>query len=264
MKASLHIQAVLKNGITKLGNCYFSPPFKVMNITEDKLGKDLQLMLMSSSPGILDEDEYHMQVDVDANCSLQLHTQSYQRLFNMQKGAKQLIQVNMQEGATFVYLPHPSVPHEHSSFVAKSRIHLSNNCKLIWGEVLTCGRKLNGEIFKFAKYHSSTEIFIDNKLVIKENLLMQPSLMNVNAIGQMEGYTHQASLICLNNELDVNEVTDVLHDYLSQQEEMVCGVTAAPSNGFIVRLLGNKAEKLFDCLKVIVTMSATKTKLAVE
>ena len=86
MIAKLHIETFSRNEITQFGNCYFSPPLKVMNITEDKLAKDLHLMIMSSSPGILDRDGYELKVDVAQNCSLQLHTQSYQRLFDMQKG----------------------------------------------------------------------------------------------------------------------------------------------------------------------------------
>ena len=40
-------------------------------------------MLMSSSPGILDEDKYLMKIEVAEGCALKLHTQSYQRLFTM-------------------------------------------------------------------------------------------------------------------------------------------------------------------------------------
>ena len=53
MNAQLHIQTALRNGITYLKNCYATPPFKLANITEDKQSHELQLMLMSSSPGIL-------------------------------------------------------------------------------------------------------------------------------------------------------------------------------------------------------------------
>ena len=45
---------------------------------------------------------------------------------------------------------------------------------------------------------------------------------------------------------------------------MVFGITAAPLNGFIVRLLGYKAEQLHDCLKAISfqvkAMAGNKTK----
>jgi urease accessory protein len=254
LKAKLHIQTILREGNTKLGNCYFSPPFKVMNITEDRRGKDLHLMLMSSSPGILDEDDYELIVDVVENGSLQLHTQSYQRLFNMQVGATQKLIVNMQEGSSFCYLPHPSVPHENSIFIAKNNIHLSTGCKLVWGEILTCGRKLNGEVFQFSKYQSVTNIYHNNKLVVKENLLMQPSILNLNLMGQMEGFTHQASMIVWDESIAVTEVLDSLYEFLSLQMDIEFGVSALQKNGIVIRLLGYKAEQLFDCLKAVSAM----------
>ncbi len=254
MKAKLQIQTILREGNTKLGNCYFSPPFKVMNITEDKLGKDLHLMLMSSSPGILDEDDYELVIDVIENGSLQLHTQSYQRLFNMQVGARQTMTVNLKEGSSFSYLPHPAVPHENSIFIAKNNIHLSSGCKLVWGEILTCGRKLNGEVFAFSKYHNITNIFLNGRLIIKENLLIQPLLVNPNLMGQLEGFTHQASLILYNEIIDITAFCDVIYEQLGLQEGIAFGVSALQKNGLIVRLLGFKAEQLFDCLKSTAAM----------
>ena len=38
---------------------------------------------------------------------------------------------------------------------------------------------------------------------------------------------------------------------LSFQKDISMGITAAPVNGIIVRLLGQSAEQLFDCLKII-------------
>ncbi|MFP5042318.1 urease accessory protein UreD [Parasediminibacterium sp. JCM 36343] len=251
MIAQLHITTALRNGITYLKHSYFTPPLKIANITEDKTVNNLQISIMSSSPGILDGDDYQLKVELDAGCAMQLHTQSYQRLFNMKTGARQLMEVHLKEGATFTYLPHPSVPHENASFVTKSSIYLQAGCSLVWGEVLTCGRKLNGELFQFSKYHSITQVFLQGKLVIKENLLMQPALIDVNAIGQLEGFTHQASLIFLDENADCIPLSDGIYEYLSQQKGIAFGVTAAPINGLIIRILGYKAEQLYDCLKAI-------------
>lgn len=261
MNARLHIQTILRNDITCLKQSYFTAPFKVANITEDKRSKQLHLMLMSSSPGILDEDEYEIKIELDKGSELELHTQSYQRLFNMRTGAKQLMEVYLQKGASFVYLPHPAVPHENSIFTATNRIYLKDDCRLMWGEVLTCGRKLNGEIFQLSKYHNITEVFINDKPVIKENLLMQPSLINTNSMGQLEGFTHEASLICLDEKADGMEISNAVHEYLSLQKEMIFGITSAPVNGLLIRLLGYKAEQLHECLKAISKIiSATTNK----
>jgi urease accessory protein len=128
-------------------------------------------------------------------------------------------------------------------------VFLSEGCNLIWTEILTCGRKLNGERFLFSFYHTVTEIFLDGKLVVKENLRMAPDKIEVNVVGQMEGFTHQASLICLSPLCLVNEKKELVLAYLATQTDILFGVTIAPVNGLIIRMLGNRAEQLFDCVK---------------
>ncbi len=249
MISALHIQTALRGNSTYLKNAFCTPPFKVADITEDKKGHTLQLMLMSSSPGILDEDEYTMKIELAENNSLQLHTQSYQRLFNMKKGATQRMEVSMQPGASFCFLPHPSVPHENAVFTTRNHIHLSARCRLVWGEVLTCGRKGNGEVFLFSHYHSMTDIFLGQKLVLRENMLITPASVDITELGLWEGFTHQASLIYLDEHPVTGETLRQLNDELSAQPGITYGITAAPVSGLVIRLLGYKAEQLFDCLK---------------
>ncbi|MBI1780076.1 MAG: urease accessory protein UreD [Sphingobacteriales bacterium] len=251
MKAQLHIQAALRNGKTYLKQGYFSPPFKIANITENKKAHALELMLMSSSPGILNGDEYEIKVEVDDGCSLQLFTQSYQRLFNMKKGATQTTAVALGENASFIYIPHPAVPHYESVFISKNNIHLNKSSQLIWGEILTCGRKLNGEVFQLSKYHNLTEIYINQKLIIKENLLIQPSFINPSLTGQLENYTHQASLIIVDESINTAIIKEEVAVLLAETNEIDFGVTNAPVNGIIIRILGNKAEQLFQLLQSI-------------
>ena len=251
MIAQLEIQATAINGITFLKKSYCNTPFKIANITEDKKDPTLRLMLMSSSPGVLDADMYKLKIELDQNCSLQLHTQSYQRLFTMKEQATQHADFHLANNAAFCFIPHPVVPHRQSSFTTRNNFYLSENCSLIFGEVLTCGRKLNGEVFSFSKYHSVTQVFMNGKLVMRENLLMQPDLNNVNSIGQLQGYTHQASLVYLDEIAEIKSLVPRLYEMLSSQEEISVGISAAPVNGLVVRILGQKAEQLFDCLKLI-------------
>ena len=264
MISELNIQTALRGDITYLERSYCTQPFKVADITEDKTGETLCLMVMSSSPGILDGDEYKWKINVAKDSSLQLLTQSYQRLFTMKKAASQTIEVRQEAGSTFCFIPHPVVPHEGSSFSSKNKIFLSDDCSLLWGEVLTCGRKLNDEIFKFTKYQTVTEIFVNNRLVIKENLLIHPSLINVNAIGQLEGYTHQATFIFLKEKIAMKNLMDEISNYFLAEEAIAFGISATPVNGFIVRLLGNKAEQLFNCLRSIETKILTTTGKKIE
>lgn len=248
MNAELDIQTVVKLGKTILAKGYFSPPFKLANITEDKQGKALQLMLMSSSPGILSGDSYQIKIKVGEGSVLNLQTQSYSRIFTMAGMASQNMEVYIGKNASLHYLPHPVVPHKNADFVAKNKIYLNENCQLIWGEILTCGRKLNGEIFTFKRLQNVTEIYVDNRLTIKENLLIKPQEINLNTIGQLEGFTHQASLFLIqpNNSTGKKKALTAI---LETQKEIMFGVTTAAYNAILVRVLGNRAEQLHSLLK---------------
>lgn len=258
MISKLHIQTALRGTKTYLKNCFFTTPFKIADVTEDKSQNDLQLMLMTSSPGILDGDEYEIKIEIAEGASLQLKTQSYQRLFGMKKGASQRMTVFMNPFSSFCFLPHPSVPHKSSDFIALNRIYLSQGCKLIWGEVLTCGRKLSGEEFEFFRYQNLTEIFLNERLVVKENLLIKPSIINVKAIGQFENYSHQASLIYFAEKADINKLILEINKMLSAQKSICFGVSALSVNGLIVRILGYKGEQLYNCLQMIAGLFSYK------
>ena len=241
----MRLQAQVKNGKTILKDSYSTQPFKLANITEDKKDHWLQLMLMSSSPGILDNDHYKMNIDLGEDCKVQLTTQSYQRIFQMKTGAKQEVEVRMRRGSSFIFLPHPAAPHKSSIFFSKTRFYLSEECLLIYGEVLACGRKLSGEVFKLSRYHSVTQVFSSGKLIVKENLLAAPDRINVTKIGQLEGYTHQASFICVANLTSVNTLLEGIHELLQKEADISFGASTLDDNGFCVRILGYKAEQLF-------------------
>jgi urease accessory protein len=209
-------------------------------------------MVMSSSPGMLDGDHYEIDIEVESGCSLQLQSQSYQRIFNMEQGATQRQQIKLHTGAAFTYIQHPVVPHEKAIFKGVNKIELSDNCQLTFGEILTCGRKHSGEVFKYTSFHNITEVYHNGKLLVKDNLLLQPRTVDMAAIGQMEGYTHQATLIHVNTRADVEEgLVDALHALPEVENEVAFGVSRPSAGILIVRMLGNGGEQLFTALQKI-------------
>lgn len=251
MTASLYLETGLRNGITFLKRCYYTPPLKIADVTEGSKTATLAVMLMSASPGILDGDRYDMHFHIAAGTSIKMYTQGYQRLFTMKGKAAQVTNVHLESGARLHFMPHPVVPHKGADFSATCNIYLAGNCVLCWGEVLACGRKANGEVFQYTRYHNVTSIYHYHRLVMKENLLLQPGSMPVDAIGYLEGYTHMANLVYLDESVQVKEVIALVVKWLALQPGIVYGVSAAPVNGITVRLLGDKAEQLYECLLAV-------------
>lgn len=248
LKGKLHIVAGCRHNRSYLKSAFYTPPFKVADVTGRSASSKLHLMLMNASPGVLDGDDYELLVELEEGASLQLETQSYQRLFQMKNSARQTMKVVLDKYAAFTYLPHPVVPHKDASFATHNQIFLEEGCSLIWGEVLTAGRSLNDEQFLFKRYHSKTEIFLCEQLIVKENILLQPTAAPVSGIGQMEGYTHQASLLVINGQLGYEPAFALAEDFLAGQSQICYGVSLLPVRGLVIRILGYKSEQLFNCL----------------
>jgi urease accessory protein len=204
MNSSLNITVAEKNGRTYLKNSFCTHPFKIGNITEDKSKGLLKLMIMSSSPGVLDGDCYNINIYLEEEAQLQVTTQGYQRIFTMRGEAKQALKVHLDNGGSFHYLPHPTVPHKLSNFKSTNDIYLKTEHDLLWSEIITCGRKLCNEYFVFTAYQNRTDIYVNDKLALRENILLQPLLRPLTSIGQLEGYTHQSSLLVINDKADIH------------------------------------------------------------
>ena len=261
--ANLYIKTGFKEGKSYLMDSYVSVPFRITNIGQIKEDDCLYMMLGSSSPGLLDTDNHEIEINVEENSRFQLQTQSYQRLYNMKKGSSQITKVKLAPNSAFCYVPHPVVPQENSIFRNRTIIHLEKNCELILSEIITCGRKnsefispdreIFGEIFKFTYFQNATEIYFNDLLILKDKIILEPQVVPVDTVIQLEGYTHQATFIYLNtgnNSVEYELIAEILK-IMEYEENISFGVSEMAANGFVLRVLGNGGEQLFNCFQQI-------------
>lgn len=250
----LKISTGIVDGYHRLIEQYFTVPFGLLRFdTRHHHDPWLKYMIRSSSPGILAGDFYDMEIIVAKDTTLGLETQAYQRIYEMNEGGKaeQVVNVEIEENGFLHFIPHPLVPHKNSDYEAKNTIHLKESSKLIWGEVITCGRKLSGEVFDYKRLLNHTEIFIDDLLIVNDKLLFEPDKIDIGSMGQLEGYTHQATLFYYEKELDVNKTYNYLLESVKDQEEMEYGMSTTLLNAVVIRIVGNSGEQLYNILKKI-------------
>lgn len=248
MDCNLSLTTGYKHGGSYVKDLYVTLPFRVVSVGQRMTDNHLYQMVMSSSPGILDGDNYYIDISLEKGSTLQLQSQSYQRLFNMLDKATQEINVTMDEDTSFAYVPHPLVPHKSANFQSKTKITIGKNSQVIMGEIITCGRKHHGEIFELTRFQNLTEIYHDGCLVVKDNVVIQPDLIPLNTIGNLDNYTHQGTLIFYSTketvELDV--LIDLIHSESKKYGlDMEIGLSALQYNGFVLRAMGNEGEKMF-------------------
>lgn len=240
LKTGLRNQTILKD-------VYFTPPFNLVEVRENKENPLLEIMVMSSSPGILNDDFYDINIEVVDGSSLNLQTQSYQRIYVSEKGTRQNMAISVGDSAYFSHVPHPVVPHKGAHYTARNTIHIKDGSTLLWGEILTCGRKYMAreELFLFKKHHAVTEIFQEDVLIFKDNLYIVPEEIDLGQFGQYEGYTHQGSLFFIMPKINVAERMEKISDRLSKEDGISFGISQLLDNAYVLRILGHGAEQLY-------------------
>jgi urease accessory protein UreH len=78
--------------------------------------------------------------------------------------------------------------------------------------------------------------------------------MALTALGQFEGFTHQATLFCLGEQPAPATLADQVYALLSQEKKLAFGVSLTAHHGLLVRLLGHGGEQLLRCLNQVGTM----------
>ena len=252
MVSTLKIEVEERQGQSFLRDAYVTQPFRIVPVGQYKSDGASYLMIMSSSPGILSGDAYDIQVNVKEKARLQLQSQSYQRLFNMEGSASQIMSVKMHKGTSFSYVPHPVVPHEDSTFKSHNKIDMEDDCELTLSEIITCGRKHYGEAFKYTHFQNLVEVYHHDKLILKDNILLKPEIMPLESLGLLEGFTHQGTLIYLNTKnQDVQDHIENFFKELEGLEDVAFGISELQAKGFVIRILGNGGEQMFDFFRKV-------------
>lgn len=250
MICKLNVKVAQRQGKSFLKDAFVTQPFRIVPVGQYRRDNAEYLMMMSSSPGFLDGDDHRIQIEVEEGGKLQLQTQSYQRLFHMKDSSHQHLKVNLAKNSNFSYVPHPIVPQTSATFFSKNEIQMEKDCFCIIGEIITCGRKLSGEEFKYNHFQNLIEIYAEDKLIMKDNVLLRPEEMPLSGLGLLEGFTHQGTFICVNTQgLVLSDIIERFYDEFHETEAIEFGISALEHSGFIVRVLGIGGEQLFNMFK---------------
>lgn len=254
VRCELNIRTEIRDGYHHLAEQYCTKPFGLLRFDKRNAHDPwLRYMIRCSSPGILDGDHYYINFKVAKGTNLGLESQAYTRIHSMNEGgsAKQELNIDVEEDAMFQYIPHPTSPHRDSVFDSVNTLHIKKTSRVIWGEIITCGRKLygDGEVFEFNRLSNYTRIFLDGQLIFKDRLYLDPKELDLKQMGQFEGFTHQATIFIYDQNLEEEHLFELLEKAVEGDEAVEYAMTTTVGGGILVRIVGDGGEQLYKIAK---------------
>ncbi|HBO37961.1 MAG TPA: urease accessory protein [Pasteurellaceae bacterium] len=236
-------------GKTRLDKCFISPPFKLLPMpTQDPhWPQGLNVIQMSSSPGLLAGDNIDIEISLAKQTALSLTTQAFTRIqsMNNEEYALQQTKINLAEGSRLFYLPHPLVLHKDCAFKQQTHINMAEGSTLIYAEIIATGRVLNNERFAFRHFASHLKIYFQHQPLLYDCIQWLPNEMNLTALSQMEDYSHQGSLVYLHTDksaIDIKQILSEIRHYLPPQDVILSGISQLNESGLILRVLAHRAD----------------------
>ena len=138
----------------------------------------VQVMVMSVSAGIMAGDAQRIDVHVGTGAALQVTSQAFEKIHRMDEGgrATRRVRLRVDAGGYLDYRPLPQIPFAGSAFASDTRIELASpTARLVYGEVLSCGRAARQERFAYRSYRNRVEVRVAGAPVFIDNTVYEPA-----------------------------------------------------------------------------------------
>ncbi len=235
----------IKHGIQRdiLEDVKFTAPFKITKPFYDS-ENNMKIMTLSISAGIMEGDNQEIEIEVGKDARAEITSQSFEKIHRMKTGsANRRTALTVREGGLLIYNPLPTIPFADSAFKTDTDIYLTDSTsKLIYSEVISCGRVGMDEKFQYRFYKALTKVFQGGEPIYFDNAQFLPSKFNLQGFCMFEGYTHLSNMILVNFS-DNESLMSVIREYINDSKE-ITGGCSVNDNLLCVRMLANSAEDL--------------------
>lgn len=236
----------------------FTAPFKVMTPFERDNGW-MQVMAMAASAGIMEGDNQEITIRTEPGVKLECISQSFEKIHKMKQGAAfRKTHIVVERDSILTYRPLPVIPYAGSAFDAETTVELQDSTsRLVYQEIISCGRAARGERFEYRFYHSLMEVYQGDLLIYRENCRFDPMDCPMEEMGLFEGFSHMANLLLFHIEIP-DELIEGSRDYLDGLTDISGGITRTMAGDVAIRLLGNQAQYLQDICDRLLELMVTE------
>lgn len=233
-----------KGDLTRLRDVCYTAPYKIMFPFPQKNGW-LNVMVLNASAGIMSGDTQKISVCAGSGSKLCVSSQSYEKVHRMEDGfARRYTEIFVEDSASCIYRPLPVIPFAGSEFESHTTIRLKDkSSKLVYSEIISCGRTAMGEKFQYRRYDSRLTVISDERLIYRDCTCLRPKETDLSGFGFYGEYTHLATVLFFHTGMTNDKIQNIAQK-LKNEPEIEAGISELKEGNIILRILGKRAQTL--------------------
>lgn len=202
--------------------------------------------VQNPSGAVFSGDRLDLRICARDGGQIHITSTSATKLHRMPNGsASQNVYLEARNGSYIEYVPDQLIPQAESSYDQETTIDLDAGSMLVVSEVIAPGRLARGEAFAFRRLKLATRITVSGKIILTDQILMEPQVMSINMRGALGSFLYSGSLLAMVPGGNAKGVFEAASSLEPTGEDFRIGVGILPGeDGVIVRVLARSSSTI--------------------
>ena len=208
--------------------------------------------LLGLGGGYVEGEKYRYSFTLRNGSRAIITTQAATKIYKCLNGiqTEQENRINLEENSILEYITDPVILYKDAIYKQENDIYMDETATLIYTDGITSGWSPTGDEFQYSRVQLNTNIYINNKIVLLDNLIINPKKDDVKGIGYFEGYNNFGTLIVINKDINDDIICEMRRAVSELNLPIYFGISELEVNGFVLRVLGNLTQHIESAILV--------------
>ena len=202
--------------------------------------------------GYVEGEKYKYSINLKEGSRAIITTQASTKVYKCEHGKKteQKTLINLGKNSILEYITDSVILYKNAIYKQVNNIYMDESATLIYSDGITSGWSKEGEEFQYSNVQLKTSVYVNNKLVLLDNLLVNPRENDVTKLGFFEGYQNFGTLLVINKNINMKVIEKLRNDIKNLNLPIYFGISELEINGFALRVLGNLTQNIEKATKL--------------
>lgn len=247
LKGEFKIVLEKSDNETKISEKYSNGLIKISPTIHLDSEKIPAYFILGLGGGYVEGEKYKNEVIIKKGgrsiITTQAATKVYKCLKENEKTEQETI-IKIEDDSILEYVTDSVILYEDAIYKQETDIYMDKDSTLIYSDGITAGWSKCGENFKYKSAQLKTKLYVEEKLVLLDNLLVNPREEDITGLGYFEGYKNLGTLIAINKNISKDIVETLRKDINNLNLPIYFGISMLEVNGFVLRVLGNLTQDI--------------------
>lgn len=203
--------------------------------------------LLHLGGGYVEGEIYKNLIELKKDAKAIITTQAPTKVYKCEKNKEASYQetiIKMEENSVLEYISDSVILYKNAKYNQETTIHMDESSTLIYTDGITSGWSPDGAKFQYEGARLKNKIYLNNKLLLLDNLELNPKKYDVTEMGILEGYINFGTLLVIDKRINENYVEKARELIKNLNLDIKYGVSILENNGLIIRVLGNLTQEI--------------------